>query len=128
MVNVLMAPDTGVLCWIDLMVKTGTCTRNGSAPCATPCKAAPDLGIAVGGMEPTAWLFPSSIAADMLTDGDNWSDAAFFTVKVTVQDKPAANPPACDESISCPKFCVHEPVVPRMCDVEVIPRIAVLAV
>ena len=99
-VSVFKAPDTGVLCWIDLTVKTGTCTRNGSAPCGTPCKVAPDFDIAVGEMDPTLLLLPSLIAAEILTDGDDWSDAEFLTVNVTVQDEPAANPSALDESMS----------------------------
>jgi len=35
-VNVLVAPDTGVLCWIDFTLKNGTTTKRGLAPFNTP--------------------------------------------------------------------------------------------
>ena len=45
-VNVLVAPDAGVLCPIDVTVKLGTTTVSGSAPLATPYSAVPGFAIA----------------------------------------------------------------------------------
>ena len=49
----LVAPDPGVLCRIDFTVKLGTTTFSGSAPVATPYRAAPGLTIAADAIEPT---------------------------------------------------------------------------
>ena len=46
----LLAPDTGVLCWIDFRLKVGTSTVSGSAPFATPYSAVPGFVIAADAM------------------------------------------------------------------------------
>jgi hypothetical protein len=58
-VKVLVAPDIGVLCWIDFTLKLGTCTVNGSAPFATPYSAVPGFVIAADAIVavPDAWMF-----------------------------------------------------------------------
>ena len=58
-VNVLVPPDTGVLCWIDFRLKLGTTTVSGSAPLATPYSAVPGFAIAADAIEPTLLLLPS---------------------------------------------------------------------
>jgi hypothetical protein len=70
-VNVLVAPDRGVLCRIDFMVKLGTTTVSGSAPSATPNRAPPGFVISADAIEPTLLPLPSSISARTLTDGDD---------------------------------------------------------
>ena len=50
-VNVLEAPDTGVLCWIDLVLNSGTSTSNGCAPLVTPMRV-PDLSMLIGAIMP----------------------------------------------------------------------------
>jgi hypothetical protein len=52
-VNVLVAPDAGVLCRIDVTVKLGTTTFSGSAPLATPYSGSPGFVIAADAIEPT---------------------------------------------------------------------------
>ena len=58
-VNVLVAPDTGVLCRIDFRLNVGTSTVIGSAPFATPYSAVPGFVIAADAIEPTLPLLPS---------------------------------------------------------------------
>ena len=58
-VSVLVAPDPGVLCWIDFRLKLGTTTVSGSAPLATPCRAVPGFAIAADAIEPTLLPLPS---------------------------------------------------------------------
>ena len=70
-VIVFVTPDTGVLCRIDLTLKVGTATVNGSAPLATPYSAVPGFTIAADAIDPTLLLLPSSIAPTTLTDGDD---------------------------------------------------------
>jgi hypothetical protein len=67
----LFAPAKEVLCWIDLTLKVGTATVNGSAPLATPYSAVPGFTIAADAIDPTLLLLPSSITATTLTDGDD---------------------------------------------------------
>jgi hypothetical protein len=58
-VNVLVAPNIGVVCWIDFGLKLGTSTVSGSAPCATPCSAVPGFVMAADAMAavPDAAMF-----------------------------------------------------------------------
>jgi hypothetical protein len=58
-VNVLVAPNTGVLCWIDFRLKLGTSTVSGSAPFATPRSAVPGFVMAADAMAevPDAAMF-----------------------------------------------------------------------
>jgi hypothetical protein len=81
-VNVLVAPDAGVLCPIDFTVKLGTTTVSGSAPLATPYSAVPGLSIAAFAIKPTLTLW-FLISADTLTAGDDFAPALFVKAKVT---------------------------------------------
>jgi len=51
-VIVLGNPAIGVLCWIDLVLKTGTSTSSGLKPLATPYRAVVGLVIAADAMTP----------------------------------------------------------------------------
>ena len=52
-VNVLVAPDPGVLCWMLSISNFGTNTISGSAPLATPYNAVPGFVIATDAIEST---------------------------------------------------------------------------
>jgi hypothetical protein len=81
-VNVLVAPDTGVLCWIVLTLNNGTTTVSGSVPLATPYSGRSGFNIAPDAMEPTVTLL-SLMVASILTLGDTWPSAGFFRRNTT---------------------------------------------
>ena len=112
-VSVLVAPGTGVLCPIALVVKVGTATVSGSAPLATPYKAVPALAIATLAIEPTA-LLPSVMVAATLTAGDACDEPPLVRLNDTTHGSPAASPAAAAVSTSVPSPCVHAPVVPSL--------------
>jgi hypothetical protein len=58
-VSVLVAPGTGVLCWIHVQLNLGSTTVSGSAPLATPCSAVPGFVMAADAMAavPDAAMF-----------------------------------------------------------------------
>jgi hypothetical protein len=113
-VNVLVAPDAGVLCPIDFRLKLGTSTVSGSAPLATPYRAFPGLSIATVAIEPTLLPLPSSISADTLTIGETCAESGFVKANVTSH----AKTPDAAVNTSCPGVCVHAPLVPNRSDVE----------
>ena len=127
-VNVLVPPDTGVLCWIDFRLKLGTTTVSGSAPLATPYSAVPGFAIAADAIDPMLLPLPSSIAADTLTAGDDCAVAVLFKVKVTTHAVPDAVPSDAAVNTSCPDDCVHAPLVPNRLDVEDTVKLALSAV
>ena len=114
-VNKLVAPDTGVLCWIDFRLKLATSTVSGSAPLATPYSAVPGFAIAADAIEPTLVPLPSLIAADTLTAGDDCAVAVLVKLKVTTHAVPDAVPPDAAVNTSCPSASVriHDPLVPN---------------
>ena len=116
--KVFSVPGTGELCRIDLVLNLGTTTVSGSAPSVTPCRLDPDLFIGEGRIFPTTFPLPSEMAADTLTDGENWSEFELFKVNATTYVLPATVP--LDFSTSCPEFCVHEALLPKLLFVEVI--------
>ena len=81
-VMVLEALANGVLCWMDLTVKSGTNTRRGSDPLSTPKRLAPGLSIATCARLPTTVVEFFSVAA-MLTAGDVWLLAALVRLNAT---------------------------------------------
>ena len=109
-VIVLNAPDTGVLCWIDLRINVGN-----------PI-------IAEAAIEPTLLLLPSSISAITLTDGDICASAVFVSSNVTTHAVHFAVPPDAAVNTSCPEDCVHVPLVPNRSDVEDTDKFALSAV
>jgi hypothetical protein len=116
-VNVLAAPDPGVLCRIDFRLKLGTTTFSGSAPAVTPYSAAPGLTIAADAIEPTL-TSPSRIAADTLTAGESCAVARFVKVNVTTHSVPDTVPPDAAVNTSVPVDSVHAPLVPNRFPVE----------
>ena len=128
-VNVLVAPDAGVLCPIDVTVKLGTTTVSGSAPLATPYSAFPCFCNAAFAIEPTLTL-PSLISADTLTAaGDDCASSGFFNSNVTSHSENASNvPPDAAVNTSSPVDCVHVPLVPNRSDVEDTVKLALFAV
>ena len=114
-VSVLVAPDTGVLCPIDLTVNVGTTTKRGSVPFATPYSDVPGFVIAATAIKPT--LLAS--VADTLTAGDDCAVAGFVKLNVTTQAVPDVVPPDAAVSTSCPELCVQAPAAPRRLHVEV---------
>ena len=123
-VSVLVAFDTGVLCWIVLTLNSGTTTKRGSVPLATPYSAIARFVMAAWAIEPT--LFAS--AAATLTAGDGCPSAAFVKLKVTVYAVPDTVPPDAAVSTSVPELCVHEPAVPRRLGVDVTGNVSEVAV
>jgi hypothetical protein len=117
-VNVLVAPDAGVLCPIDFTAKLGTTTVSGSAPLATPYSAVPGFVIAADAIEPTLTLW-FLISADTLTAGDTCAVALFVKANVTTHGVPDTVPPDATVNTSCPGVCVHVPLVPNSSPVEV---------
>jgi hypothetical protein len=113
-VSVLVAPDTGLLCLIVLTLNTGTTTKRGSAPLATPYSAVAGFVMAAWAMEPT--LFAS--AAATLTAGDGCPSAVFVKLKVTIHSVPDTVPPDAAVSTSVPEPS-QAPAVPRRLDVDV---------
>ncbi len=122
-VSVLVAFDTGVLCWIVLTLNSGTTTKRGSVPLATPYSAVAGFVMAAWAMEPT--LFAS--AAATLTAGDACPTAVFVKLKVTIHSVPDTVPPDAAVSTSVPKLS-HAPAVPRRLDVDVTGKVAEVAV
>ena len=100
-VNVLVAPDTGVLCWIDFRLKVGTSTVSGSAPFATPYSAVPGFVIAADAMVavPDASTF---IVGDVVT----LAGFVIWNPNVYVVDA-ARLPPVFTVSVKVPEF--HAP-------------------
>ena len=94
-VSVLVAPGTGVLCWIHVQLNLGSTTVSGSAPLATPCSAVPGFVMAADAMAavPDAAMF---IVGDVVALAglviwnlnvyvvDNSKLAPLFTVSVKV--------------------------------------------
>ena len=76
-ITLLLAPDTGVLCWIVFVLNVGTTTVSGSAPLVTPYKAVPGLAIALDVIvaEPEAATF---------TVGDVVADEGFVIANANV--------------------------------------------
>eukprot|EP00960_Hanusia_phi_P008885 255116-Hanusia_phi.AAC.1 len=72
MVSVLFAPDTGVLCWMLLVVKLGSTTYSALAPYATPRALALDPVI-------SAALIDTFPLAEMLTVGAACPADGFLT-------------------------------------------------
>ena len=81
----LLAPDTGVLCWMVFVLNAGTTTVSGSAPLVTPYTAVPGFAIAALAIDPML-LLPSVSAACTLTAGDVRSDGGFVNVKLIAHD------------------------------------------
>ena len=69
-VNVLRAPENGVLCLIDKTLKDGTTTLNGSEPFVTPYRLTPGFVIAACAIMPTVTPPPISVAFT-LTAGED---------------------------------------------------------
>ena len=82
-VNVLVAPDAGVLCRMYFRLKLGTTTFSGSAPVATEYSDVPGFVIAADTIEPTLLPIASLIAADTLTAGDSCAESGFVKVNFT---------------------------------------------
>jgi hypothetical protein len=124
----LVAPDTGVLCWIDFRLKLGTTTVSGSAPLDTPYSAVPGFAIAADAIEPTMVPLPSLITADTLTAGDDCAVAVLVKVKVTSHAVSDVVPPDAAVNTSSPGDCVHAPLVPNWLDVEDTVKLALVTV
>jgi hypothetical protein len=117
-VNVLVAPDAGVLCPIDFTAKLGTTTVSGSAPLATPYSAVPGFVIAADAIEPTLTLW-FLISADTLTAGDTCAVALFVKANVTTHGVSATVPPDAAVNTSVPVDWSHAPLVPNRPSVDV---------
>ena len=122
-VSVLVAFDTGVICWIVLTLNSGTTTKRGSVPLATPYSAVAGFFMAAWAIEPT--LFAS--AAATLTAGDACPTVVFVKLKVTIHSVPDTVPPDAAVSTSVPKLS-QAPAVPRRLDVDVTGKVAEVAV
>ena len=122
-VSVLVAFDTGVLCWIVLTLNSGTTTKRGSVPLATPYSAVAGFVMAAWAIEPT--LFAS--AAATLTAGDACPTAVFVKLKVTIHSVPDTVTPDAVVSTSVPKLS-QAPAGPRRLDVDVTGKVAEVAV
>ena len=127
-VNVLVAPDPGVLCRIDFRLKLGTTTLSGSVPLATPYSAAPSFVIAADAIEPTLLPLPSLISADTLTAGDACDEFLFVKLNVTSHAVPDTVTEPAAVNTSCPDACVHVPLVPSRPDVEDTVKLALSSV
>jgi len=68
---ILGKPAIAVLCWIDLVVKTGTSTSSGLKPLVTSYRKVVGLVITAETIEPMLVLLASSMAATTLTAGDD---------------------------------------------------------
>ena len=118
MVKVLIAFDTGVLCWIDFIRNSGTTTVSGSAPSAMPKSAVPGFVIADWAIVPN--LVPSySMSTSTFTDGDVCALAGFIKLNDALYAVPDTVPPAAVVSTSCPELCVQTPRVPKRSNVDV---------
>ena len=80
----LLAPDTGVLCWIAFVLNAGTTTMSGAKPPLIPYLSPVALVIAALAIDPML-LLPSVSAASTLTAGDVRSDVGFVKVNVIAQ-------------------------------------------
>jgi hypothetical protein len=127
-VNVLVAPDTGVLCRIDFRLKLGTTTVSGSAPLATPYSAVPGLAISADAIELTLLPLASLISADTFTAGDACAESGFVNTNVTSHAVPDTVPKPAAVNTSCPDDCVHAPLVPNRPDDEDTVKFALSAV
>ena len=104
-VIVFVPPDTGVLCRIDLTLKVGTATVNGSAPLATPYSAVPGFTIAADAMvaDPEAAIF---------TAGDVVAAEGFVIWNPNVYVVPVASvPPLFTVSVNVPELHAPFPCV-----------------
>jgi hypothetical protein len=127
-VIVLVAPDFGVLCWIDFRLKLGTTTVSGSAPLATPSRSHPGFVISADAIEPTLLPLPSWISADTLTAGDDCAESGFVNSNITTHSVPDTVPPDAAVNTSSPDDCVHAPLVPNRSSVDVTGKLALSAV
>jgi len=101
-VNVFATPDINVLCWIDLVLKTGTRTSKGFVPLATPYSGVPGFVIALDAME-------ADPEAAMFTVGDVVVAAGFVILNPNVYVVPAARlPPLFTVKVSVPEL--HAPL------------------
>ena len=98
-----------------MTLKSGTTTKRGSVPLATPYSDVPAFVIAATAIDPT--LLAS--VADTLTAGDDCAPPGLVKLNVTTQAVPDVSPPDAAVSTSCPELCVQAPAAPRRLDVEV---------
>ena len=80
----MLAPDTGVLCWIVFVLNVGTTTLSGAKPPLIPYLSPVAFTIAALAIDPML-LLPSVSAASTLTSGDVRSDVGFVNVNVISQ-------------------------------------------
>ena len=80
----LLAPDTGVLCWIVFVLNVGMTTLSGAKPPLIPYMSPVALVIAALAIDPML-LLPSVSAACTLTAGDVRFNVGFVKVNVIAQ-------------------------------------------
>ena len=106
----MLAPDTGVLCWIVFVLNVGTTTLSGAKPPLIPYLSPVAFTIAALAIDPML-LLPSVSAASTLTSGDVRSDVGFVNVNVISQAVFAATVVP-TVRISVPLSLFQLPVVP----------------
>ena len=122
----MLAPDTGVLCWIVFVLNVGTTTLSGAKPPLIPYLSPVAFTIAALAIDPML-LLPSVSAASTLTSGDVRSDVGFVNVNVISQAVFAATVVP-TVRISVPLSLFQLPVVPSELLAHVVTKMADVAV